>query len=88
LRRAHVGAMSRPRHQLAETLPAESWCTCQDGDDWVGVAAASQLLSVGKRQVQRLAEHGDLLGARRIGPVWALKRSAVLALAERREAAK
>ena len=79
---------SQPRHRLAKTLPAGSCCTCQDGE-LVSVAAAARMLSVGKRQVQRLAERdAEILGARRIGSIWALKRSAVLALAERRKAAK
>ena len=57
LRRAHIDA-SRPRHRLAETLPAGSCCTCQDGE-LVSVAAAARMLSVGKRQVQRPAgQHG------------------------------
>lgn len=39
--------------------------------------------------MQRLAERdASLCGARRIGSIWALKRSAVLALAERRKAVK
>ena len=86
--RAHI-AVSSPRHELAETLPAGSCCTCQDGD-WISVAAAADCLSVSRRQVQRLAEHdAERCGARRIGSIWALKRSAVLALAaERRKAAK
>ena len=38
--------------------------------------------------MQRLAEHdADLLGARRIGSIWALRKSAVLALAQRRKEA-
>jgi hypothetical protein len=82
-------SMSRSRRKLATAVDTPACCTCQDGDDWIGVAAASALLSVSRRQVQRLAEHdAGLLGARRIGSIWALRRSAVLALAERRKAVK
>ena len=78
---------SPPRHELATAVDTSACCKCQNGDDWINVAAAARLLSVSRRTVQRLAEHdADLLGARRIGSVWALKRSAVLALADERRA--
>lgn len=88
LRRAHIDATSQPRHQLADSTSAAPCSNGQDGDDWIGVAAAADCLSVSRRQVQRLAEHdADLLGARRIGSIWALRKSAVLALAQRRKEA-
>lgn len=84
LYRAHVA--SRPRHEDAAHPVGPPQSNGQDGD-LISVAAAARLLAMSRRQVQRLAAHdADLLGARRVGSIWALKRSAVLALAAGRKA--
>lgn len=81
--------VSPPRHEDDGQRAARSCCTCQDADDWISVAAAARLLALSRRQVQRLAVHdAGLLGARRIGSIWALQRSAVLALTPGRKASK
>ena len=82
--------MSPPRREDAGQVPAVSRCTCQNGDDLISVAAAAQLLAMSRRNVQRLAatDDGSLLGAVRCGSIWALRRSAVLALVREREASK
>ena len=89
LYRATTTAMSAPRRELSNALDTSACCTCQNGDDLISVAAAARLLAMSRRQVQRLAVHdADLLGARRVGSIWALRRSAVLAYVARRKAAK
>jgi hypothetical protein len=73
--------MSPARHEDAPASPPEASCNGQDGD-WIGIAEASRLLRLGRRQTQRLAANG-LVGAP-IGSIWVLDRSAVLALADER----
>ena len=77
--------MSQQRHQLAETLPAGSSRTCHDSA-YVDSAAAAQFLGLSRRSAQRLAANG--LDAVRCGSIWLFDRGAVMALAERRKAAK
>ena len=77
--------MSPQRHQLAETLPAGSSCTCHDSA-YVDSAAAAQLLGLSRRSAQRLAANG--LDAVRCGSIWLYRRDAVMALAQQRKAAK
>jgi Helix-turn-helix domain len=77
--------MSQQRHQLAETLPAGSSRTCHDSA-YVDSAAAAELLGLSRRSAQRLAANG--LDAVRCGSIWLFDRGAVMALAERRKAAK
>ena len=77
--------MSQQRHQLAETLPAGSSRTCHDSA-YVDSAAAAELLGLSRRSAQRLAANG--LDAVRCGSIWLFDRGAVMALAEKRKAAK
>lgn len=52
---------------------------------WMCVGGAADVLGVSRRRVRQLAASGEL-GARKVGPVWQLDRSVVLAERRRREA--
>jgi len=78
--------MSVPRHELADAGTAAPCCACQNGS-LIGTAQAAEILSLSPRQVTRLAAQNVGLG-RRLGRAWVLRSGAVLALAERRKAAK
>ena len=78
-------SVSQARHQVGDHAPAESCCTCQDGD-LIDTGAAANLLGLSRRQVQRLAaDPWGGVGGVRVGGTWALDRGAVLALATARE---
>lgn len=83
LRRAHEEAMSAAGHKDARTPPPEAPCNSQHGD-FVGSAAAAEILGTTPRTARRLARDG--LDACRCGPVWLYRRTAVLALARERKA--
>ena len=85
LRRAHIDAMSQPRHKDARPPKPEARCNSQDGD-FVGSAVAAEILGTSTRTAQRLAANG--FDAVRCGSVWLFRRDAVLTLAARRKAAR
>jgi hypothetical protein len=76
--------MSPPRHEFASYEVVEAHSGSQDADDWIDVAEAARILTVSRRQVQRLALSLTPGDAKRIGNVWALRKAPVLALAEER----
>ncbi len=80
---------SPPRHQLDETPPTGP-CSARHDSDLIDSATAAQLLAVSRRTMQRLAatDDGNLLGAVRCGSIWLYRRGAVVALAQRKAAAK
>ena len=91
LRAALYGATtSPPRRKVSMAMDTSACCTCQDGDDWISAGEAALLLGLSRRQVQRMAakHYWGGAGAIRVGRTWALQRAPVLALAERRKAAK
>ena len=75
--------MSARGHEIDTTTSTESGCGGQYGDDLIDSAEAAALLGVSVRQARRLVAADPLLGGR-CGSIWLLRRSAVLALAERR----
>src|SRR5262245_41647639 len=81
--------MSPPRREACNALRSSACCGCQGANDWCTTGEAADLLRVSRRQVQRMAaEPRGGLEAIRIGGTWALRRSTVLALAQRRKAAR
>jgi len=83
LRAALYRAMSAGGHKDADS-PFEQQCYNGQCGDLIDSAEAAHLLKVSRRQARRLV-HG-LEGAR-CGSIWLTRRSAVLALAQEREAA-
>ena len=86
--RATTMSPTRRNNAADHLVPPQS--TCQDSSDWCSVGEASALLGISRRQVQRMATDRSRGGleAIRVGRTWALRKAPVLALAERRKAAK
>lgn len=84
---AHTAATSRSRHELVDSVPAESCCEGQGASDWCSVGEAAALLRLSRRQVQRPAADSRWGGVDGVcvGRAWMLRRVPVLALAKVRE---
>ncbi len=80
-------ATSPTRHMLAETPPTTPCCESQNVSDLLSVGEAAALLRLSRRQIQRMAQ-ARRLQAVRVGRIWALHRAPVLALAQRKAAAR
>ena len=77
---------SPQRHEIDSAADTPAGWNSQDGD-LVDSAEAARLLSVGRRQAQRLAATSGADLATRCGAVWLYRRDAVLALAQQRKKA-
>ncbi len=75
--------MSSQRHEIATRTDDQPCWNSQDSD-LIDSAEAARLLTVSRRQAQRLAASGS---GHQGGPVWMYRRAAVLALAQQRKKA-
>ena len=79
--------MSPQRHELDTAADTPEGLKGQDRDSWIATDEAAVLLGRSRRQVQRMARAPGGLDSIRVGRTYAVRLSAVLALAQQRKKA-
>lgn len=78
---------SPQRHEIASAADTPAGLNGQDRDSWIATDEAAVLLGRSRRQVQRMARAPGGLDSIRVGRTYAVRLSAVLALAQQRKKA-